>query len=44
VYGQERKRAGVADEVKLDVEGRATQRSVLDALEAGYIVRSQQAV
>ena len=28
--------AHVDGEVKLDVEGRATQRSVLDALEAGY--------
>jgi hypothetical protein len=28
--------ARVAGEVKLDVEGPATQRSVLDALEAGY--------
>ena len=31
-----RKLAHVAGEVKLDVEGRVTQRSVLDALEAGY--------
>ena len=28
--------ARVGEEVKLQVEGRATQRSVLDALEAGY--------
>jgi hypothetical protein len=28
--------AGVGGEVQLDVEGRATQRSVLDALEACY--------
>jgi hypothetical protein len=28
--------AGVNGEVKLDVEGRVTQRSLLDALEAGY--------
>ncbi len=28
--------AHVNGEVKLDVEGQATQRSVLDALEAGY--------
>ena len=28
--------AHVDDEVQLDVEGRATQRSVLDALEASY--------
>ena len=28
--------AHVDGEVKLDVEGQATQRSVLDALEAGY--------
>ena len=28
--------AGVAGEVELEVEGRATQRSVLDALEARY--------
>ena len=28
--------AGVDSEVKIDVEGVATQRSVLDALEAGY--------
>jgi hypothetical protein len=28
--------ARVAGEVKLDVQGPATQRSVLDALEAGY--------
>ena len=31
-----RKLAGVDSEVKLDVEGQATQRSVLDALEARY--------
>src|SRR5437773_1001684 len=30
--------ARVGDEVKLQVEGRATQRSVLDALEASYPV------
>jgi sulfur-carrier protein len=30
--------ARVGSEVKLDVEGRATQRSVLDALEARYPV------
>jgi hypothetical protein len=28
--------AGIDDEVKLEVEGQATQRSVLDALEARY--------
>jgi hypothetical protein len=28
--------AGVGDEVRLDVEGRITQRSVLDALESRY--------
>lgn len=28
--------ASVADEVELEIEGRATQRSVLDALEARY--------
>jgi molybdopterin converting factor small subunit len=28
--------AGVEDEVLLDVQGPATQRSVLDALESGY--------
>src|SRR5438045_3125301 len=28
--------AGISGEVKLDVEGRASQRSVLDALEARY--------
>ena len=28
--------ARVGDEVRLEVEGQATQRSVLDALEAGY--------
>ena len=31
-----RKLAGVAGEVKLDVDGQVTQRSVLDALEASY--------
>jgi hypothetical protein len=30
--------ARVGSEVKLDVEGQVTQRSVLDALEAGYPV------
>ncbi len=30
--------ARVDGEVKLDVEGRVTQRSILDALEAGYPV------
>jgi sulfur-carrier protein len=31
-----RKLAQVAGELQLDVQGQATQRSVLDALEAGY--------
>jgi hypothetical protein len=31
-----RKLARVEGEVKLDVEGQVTQRSILDALEAGY--------
>lgn len=31
-----RKLAQVDGEVKLDVEGQVTQRSILDALEAGY--------
>ena len=31
-----RKLAQVAGEVQLEVQGQATQRSVLDALEAGY--------
>ena len=31
-----RRLAQVAGEVQLDVQGQATQRSVLDALEAGY--------
>ena len=30
--------AGVAGEVKIDVEGQVTQRSILDALEARYPV------
>ena len=30
--------AGVEDEVRLEVDGRATQRAVLDALEATYPV------
>jgi hypothetical protein len=30
--------AGIDDEVKLEVQGQATQRSVLDALEARYPV------
>jgi hypothetical protein len=34
--GHLRTLAGIDGEVKLDVDGRATQRSVLDALEARY--------
>jgi molybdopterin synthase sulfur carrier subunit len=36
--GHLRTLAGVGDEVTLNVEGQATVRSILDALEAGYPV------